>query len=601
MTRPSWLPLALLGLALLLPTEARAQVGPTASPVGQGEPQRATLENGLQVVAQRAAGSGLAAVCVNYRAGSRDEGPGQRGLARLVEDLMSQGSRNLGPGDAARWVTERGGVTDQATGSDVSQFCSELPAADLALALWIEADRMKNLSATPEAFATQRDLLLTQQASRASSELHSAGLQRLTQLAYQDYPPYQSAVLGDANDLPNLTLQQARDFHWHYHTPSNAVVSIVADLDPTQAVELVTKYFSSATNRFTVPTRPMPRTPSQQATERLSVQTDANCVSPGVYYGYRLAQVRSEDQHVARLIATILGGSSAARLPNSLISERGSAVQTQVWLQGNEAADLLVIYATVAPLSSVDKVQEVVDAELKRLRFFGPTAREVADAKIALSNELLRRSESPLQLAKWMGGREALGATFDLSRELEAFLPFTPDQVRRVAQLYLPEHKRSIVEVYPPGWPQDEAPLVVIVKHTVKRGENLEAIARRYGSSVAEIARGSGINAQHAIQPGQVLKVPVVGGKVPAGPAPMRSHKVRPGDSLSLIAKIYGTTVSEIVRLNSLDRSKPIVVGQKLTIPPKQTGDTSAPATSAPKKPSTKPATKPAAKSTSKK
>jgi LysM repeat protein len=310
-----------------------------------------------------------------------------------------------------------------------------------------------------------------------------------------------------------------------------------------------------------------------------------------VFYGYRLPRVDSEDQRIARVIAAILGGSSAARLPTSLIAERGSALQTQVWLQGNEAADLLVIYATVAPLSSVDKVQEVVEAELKRLRFFGPTAREVEDAKLALQNGLLQRSESALQLAKWMGQREVLGATFDLNHELAAFQSFTPDRIKRVAQLYLPEHKRSIVEVYPPGWPQDEAPLVVILKHTVKRGENLETIARRYGSSVSEIARVSGVDPKRMIQPGQVLKVPVVGGKVPAGPATMRSHKVRAGDSLSLIAKIYGTTVSEIVRLNSLERNKPIVVGQKLTIPPKQTSEPAAP---------TKPATKPPAKAATK-
>jgi LysM repeat protein len=261
-----------------------------------------------------------------------------------------------------------------------------------------------------------------------------------------------------------------------------------------------------------------------------------------------------------------------------LIGERGSALQAKVWLWGNEAADLLTIYAAVAPLSSVDKVQEVVDAELKRLRFFGPSLQEIEDAKAALRQQFLQRSESPGQLARWLGHREALGSTLDIAREVEALQAITPDHVRRMAQQYLPEHKRSIVELYPPGWPQDEAPLVVLLKHSVKKGENLEGIARRYGSSVTEIARASGIDTKRAIQPGQILKVPVVGGKLPPAPAPMRSHKVRSGDSLSLVAKIYGTTVAEIVRLNSLDRNKPIVVGQKLVIPPKQTNTEQAPA-----------------------
>jgi predicted Zn-dependent peptidase/LysM repeat protein len=593
MTRPQRLPQAWfaslggagLALALLLPGTLWAH--PTAAPS-----QRATLDNGLRIVAQGATGSGLAAVCINYRAGSRHEAPGQRGLARMVESLMTQGSRNLGPGDALRLISERGGIAESATTSDVSQFCSELPVSNLSLALWVEADRMKNLSATPQAFAVQRNLLLMQLTTRASSEQHSQGLQRLTQLAYQDYSPYQGGALGGSNDLQSLTLQDARDFHWRYYTPSNAVVSVVADLDPSQSIELVSKYFASAPNRDTAPAPLELRAEPRQSSERLSVQSDDNCVAPGVYHGFRVARAGSDEHRIAQVIATILGGSDAARLPQSLIGERGSALQTKVWLWGNDAADLLAIYAAVAPLSSVDKVQEVVDAELKRLRFFGPSLQEVEAAKAAVRQDLLQRSESPMQVARWQGQREALGSTFDMAAELEALQAITPDQIRVVAQQYLPEHKRSTVELYPPGWPQDEAPLVVLLKHSVKRGENLEGIARRYGSSVSEIARASGIDAKRAIQPGQTLKVPVVGGKVPAAPAPMRSHKVRSGDSLSVVAKIYGTTVAEIVRLNGLDRNKPIMIGQKLIIPPKQT-KTEQGAT--PSKPKTAPS--PAAKS----
>lgn len=600
MTRPSWLPWAWraalrgIGLALLLSGSTAAQSVSTAPPrYGLSHPQRATLDNGLRVVAQAAPGTGLASVCVNYRAGSRYEALDQRGLAGLVSGLMTQGSRNLGPGDAVRLVTARGGVIDSAISSDLSQFCSELPANELSLALWVEADRMKNLSATPQAFAAQRDLLLMQQNARISSELHSNGLQRLSQLAYQDYWPYQSDVLGNSNDLQILSLQDARDFHWRYYTPSNAVVSIVADLDPNQAVELATKYFSTASNRITAPAPLSPRAEPRQSSERISVQSDDNCVAPGVYYGYRLSQVSSDDHRVAQLIVAILGGSTAARIPNSLISERGSATRVKVWLWGNESVDLLAIYVAVAPLSSVDKVQEVVEAELKRLRFFGPNAQELEDAKATLRQGWLQQTESVLQFAKLVGRREALGTSFDLNREIETLQGVTADQIRSVAQLYLPEHKRSIVEIYPPGWPQDEAPLVVVLKHTVKRGENLEAIARRYGSSVAEIARISGIDAKRMIQPGQVLKVPVVGGKVPAAPAPMRSHKVRAGDSLSLLAKIYGTTVAEIVRLNGLDRNKPIRVGQKLIIPPKQTNTEPTPKPPSGAKPKAAPAPTP--------
>jgi zinc protease len=569
-TRPARKCTVLLTLLLTLSKGAQTQPAPSDA----AEVERATLSNGVNVVAQRAPGASAAALCLTYRVGSRDEGPGQRGLARLLESLMTQGSRNLGPGDAARLVSQRGGQMTSVTTSDLTQFCTELPQGALSVALWLEADRMRNLSATPSAFATQRDLLLLQQNARASSELHAGGLQRLRQLAYQDYRPYQAGELGDGNDLQTLSLRDAQDFHWRYYTPSNAVVSIVSDETPSQVIQLATRYFAAASNRAAAPSPVALLAPSRQSSERLSVLNDDNCVTPGVYYGYRIADASNDDHRIAQVIARLLGGSDAARMPQNMIIERGSALQAKAWLLDNDAGDLFAIYVQVAPLSSVDKVQEVVEAELKRLRFFGPGTNELEIAKTTLTAELRQASSSPLRLAQSLGQQLALGRTFDLDRELAALRAITPDQVRRVAQLYFPEHKRSVVEIYPPGWPQDEAPLVVVLKHTVKRGENLEGIARRYGSSVSEIVRVSAIDAKRTIQPGQVLKVPVVGGKAPTSsastPAPMRSHKVRAGDSLSLIAKIYGTSVAEIVRLNALDRNKPIRVGQKLVIPPKR-------------------------------
>jgi LysM repeat protein len=50
-------------------------------------------------------------------------------------------------------------------------------------------------------------------------------------------------------------------------------------------------------------------------------------------------------------------------------------------------------------------------------------------------------------------------------------------------------------------------PQPAVVRHTVKKGDTLSAIASRYGSSVSGIQRASGISGT-LIRPGQVLKVP---------------------------------------------------------------------------------------------
>lgn len=119
--------------------------------------------------------------------------------------------------------------------------------------------------------------------------------------------------------------------------------------------------------------------------------------------------------------------------------------------------------------------------------------------------------------------------------------------------------------------PQYIPPDVVTDRHTVRRGDTLGAIARRYRTSVDAIKRLNGLRS-NLIRVGQVLRVPSRGGvetaspPVPAAkPGETVSYIVRNGDNLFQIAKAYGTTVEKIKAANGLN-SDIITVGQKLVI-----------------------------------
>lgn len=118
--------------------------------------------------------------------------------------------------------------------------------------------------------------------------------------------------------------------------------------------------------------------------------------------------------------------------------------------------------------------------------------------------------------------------------------------------------------------PQYIPPDVVTDRHTVRPGDTLGAIARRYRTSVDALKRLNGLRS-NLIRVGQVLRVPSRGGVEvsPAAPAAKPGetviHIVRNGDNLFQIAKLYGTTVERIKADNNLV-SDIIAVGQKLTI-----------------------------------
>ena len=101
--------------------------------------------------------------------------------------------------------------------------------------------------------------------------------------------------------------------------------------------------------------------------------------------------------------------------------------------------------------------------------------------------------------------------------------------------------------------------------HIVKAGETLYSIALRYGVTVQQMATTNRLANPNLIRVGQVLTIPGSGGTTPP-PTSLR-HTVRAGDTLYAIALRYGVTVQQIVAANKITNPSLIRVGQVLTIP----------------------------------
>lgn len=100
--------------------------------------------------------------------------------------------------------------------------------------------------------------------------------------------------------------------------------------------------------------------------------------------------------------------------------------------------------------------------------------------------------------------------------------------------------------------------------HQVRGGETLSAIARRYGSSVETIAEVNKIRNIHRLRIGQNLMIPV-GGDFRVG-ASDEVYRVRRGDSLYRIARTYGVKVRDLLRWNDLSPGAVIHPGQALRV-----------------------------------
>jgi membrane-bound lytic murein transglycosylase D len=137
-----------------------------------------------------------------------------------------------------------------------------------------------------------------------------------------------------------------------------------------------------------------------------------------------------------------------------------------------------------------------------------------------------------------------------------------------------------------------KAELTALKWHTVKRGESIKSIARKLGVSRTDLAEANGLSVKARVRTGQQLIIPRAPATLlaartdrqpPASLAVSRSiagtadapdarpassrviHRVRRGDTLFGIARLYDTTVEKIKTWNRL-RSNRISAGDRLTI-----------------------------------
>ena len=94
--------------------------------------------------------------------------------------------------------------------------------------------------------------------------------------------------------------------------------------------------------------------------------------------------------------------------------------------------------------------------------------------------------------------------------------------------------------------------------HRVKRGESLSVIASRFGTTTKALKEYNKLNSS-SLQVGQEIEIPTSFEQ-------FKQHKVRSGESLSVIASRYGTTTHVLKAFNKL-RSSSLAIGQVLTVP----------------------------------
>ncbi|MCU7822533.1 M16 family metallopeptidase [Kitasatospora sp. DSM 101779] len=410
------------------------------------------LANGLRVVLSEDHLTPVTAVCLWYDVGSRHEVKGRTGLAHLFEHLMFQGSRNVSNNGHFELVQGAGGSLNGTTSFERTNYFETMPAHQLELALWLEADRMGSLldALDDASMENQRDVVKNERRQRYDNVPYGTAFEKLTALSFPDGHPYHHTPIGSMADLDAATLEDARAFFRTYYAPNNAVLSIVGDLDPEQTIAWVEKYFGSIpAHNGKQPPRDgtLPDTIGRELRELV----EEDVPSRALMAAYRLPHDGTREADAADLALTILGSGESSRLYNRLVRRDRTAVTAGFGLLRLAGAPSLGwLDVKTSGDATLDAVETAVDEELARFAAEGPTPEELERAQAQIEREWLDRLTTVAGRADELCRYAVLfGDPALLNEALPKVLDITAEEVRAVAAARLHPENRAVLAYEP--------------------------------------------------------------------------------------------------------------------------------------------------------
>ena len=203
------------------------------------------LDNGLRVTLSQDNTAPIVAVNLWYHVGSANEKSGRTGFAHLFEHMLFQGSENVGANEHFELVQRAGGTLNGSTWLERTNYFETVPSNQLAIALWLEADRMGGLlpAMNQTKLDTQRDVVKNERRWSVDNQPYGTCWEKLQELSFPESHPFHHSLIGSMEDLSEASLDDVAQFFRTYYTPDNAVLSIAGDFDSAEAKALVKKYF----------------------------------------------------------------------------------------------------------------------------------------------------------------------------------------------------------------------------------------------------------------------------------------------------------------------------------------------------------------------
>jgi len=393
------------------------------------------LANGMQVLLAERHTAPVVAALLFYRVGTRNESEREAGVCHLLEHMMFKGTERFGKGEIDLVTTVLGGNNNAFTTPDHTAYWFEFASDRWEKALEMEADRMRGLLLDPSEFEAEKAVVLEELAMGADDPWRS--LSREVQLALFPRHPYGRPVIGFADTLDALRVEDLRDFYERFYHPGNATLVLCGDFESRTAMRRVKEHFgaleagppAAEASPYVAPL--LEPKSSKRLVTRWDDRARRLCIA------WPTAAVGTDEDYALDLVTVLLTSGRLSRLYRRLVLDEGLAVSVSSSNDTRVDGGVWWLFAEAARGVAPDALEAAIDEELERLCTERVSARELARARAILAAAEAYESETATDLAEDLG-ELAVDAHWRLALESEARVAaITPRKLREVAGRFL--------------------------------------------------------------------------------------------------------------------------------------------------------------------
>jgi predicted Zn-dependent peptidase len=402
--------------------------------------ERFVLSNGLRLLVHPDPTTPMATVCVTYNTGTKNEDADKTGFAHLFEHLMFSGSKNAPNFDDI--IQNAGGENNAFTNQDMTVYYDIVPLDNLETALWIEADRMHQLKLTQKSLNRERKVVVEEFKETCVDEPYGDIWHHIGPLLYKDHTYSVPTIGKDISHVENAELSDIESFYRNFYCPSNAILTVSANVAPGEVIKLVEKYFGDIPAGKPI-FKEIPKEREQLEIRRATVESKVP--TPAIFMIFHCAARKTVDYYFDEVLSDILGEGDSALIYKRLVKEKEIFSEADVYITGTIDPGLFILEGKLNENISFETAEAALWDLLDDIKSKPLDEKELTRLQNRIEHNLEFAEVTAFHKAVNLGYYELLGNANWINEEGQRYREITVEDLHKRASELFSKEKVSLL------------------------------------------------------------------------------------------------------------------------------------------------------------